>query len=75
MTLAWSILNNEPLASERSARDCEILSGLGLNAKVASHVRCHMTDVSEAIKSGGAGHPHVHGNIQSPQKVFTWQRT
>lgn len=29
-----------PLASEQSRKDCETIAGLGLRAKVLTHVRC-----------------------------------
>uniref|UniRef100_A0A2P2ICF3 Homocitrate synthase n=1 Tax=Hirondellea gigas TaxID=1518452 RepID=A0A2P2ICF3_9CRUS len=41
-----------PLASAQTAKDCEIISSMGLKAKIASHVRCNMVDVKEAINRG-----------------------
>lgn len=41
-----------PVASDQSAIDCEIISKMGLEAKVASHVRCHMLDIKTAIDCG-----------------------
>ncbi|KAI9222388.1 mitochondrial homocitrate synthase [Blastocladiella britannica] len=44
-----------PAASEQSRRDCALLAGLGLRAKVVAHVRCHMDDVRIAADTGVAG--------------------
>lgn len=44
-----------PVASEQAMKDCQKISGLGLHAKVLTHTRCHMTDVTAAVKSGVDG--------------------
>jgi homocitrate synthase len=44
-----------PVASDQALKDCIKIAGLSLNAKVLTHIRCHMTDATTAVKSG------VHG--------------
>eukprot|EP01125_Pyxidicula_operculata_P022708 TRINITY_DN9518_c0_g1_i1.p1 TRINITY_DN9518_c0_g1~~TRINITY_DN9518_c0_g1_i1.p1 ORF type:complete len:558 (-),score=142.81 TRINITY_DN9518_c0_g1_i1:90-1763(-) len=45
-----------PVASEQAFLDCQKISSLNLKkAKVLTHVRCHMTDVTAAVKSGVNG--------------------
>lgn len=44
-----------PAASEQSRNDCTVISGLGLKAKVLTHVRCHLDDVKLAIDTGVDG--------------------
>jgi homocitrate synthase len=44
-----------PVASEQALKDCTKISALGLQAKVLTHIRCHMTDASVAVKSGVQG--------------------
>ncbi|NQU49929.1 MAG: homocitrate synthase [Planctomycetes bacterium] len=41
-----------PAVSALAAADLRALSGLGLNARIATHVRCHLVDVDLAIKNG-----------------------
>ncbi len=44
-----------PVASPRSLEDLKIVAGLGLGAKVLTHVRCHMDDASVAVQTGVTG--------------------
>lgn len=44
-----------PAASPQSARDLEMIAGLGLKAKVLTHTRCHLNDVRLAIENGAQG--------------------
>ncbi|RPD65130.1 homocitrate synthase [Lentinus tigrinus ALCF2SS1-6] len=44
-----------PAASEQSRRDCEEICKLGLNAKVLTHIRCHMDDARIAVDTGVDG--------------------
>jgi homocitrate synthase len=44
-----------PVASPQSLADCKRIAGLGLNAKVLTHVRCHMDDAKVAIDTGVDG--------------------
>ncbi|KAI0291914.1 homocitrate synthase [Multifurca ochricompacta] len=44
-----------PAASEQSRRDCEAICKLGLNAKILTHIRCHMDDARIAIETGVDG--------------------
>ncbi|KAF2268762.1 homocitrate synthase [Lojkania enalia] len=45
-----------PAASEQSRRDCEAICKLGLkNAKILTHVRCHMDDARIAVETGVDG--------------------
>lgn len=44
-----------PAASETSFNDCKTIVGLGLKAKILTHIRCHMDDARIAVKTG------VHG--------------
>ena len=44
-----------PVASEQSRKDCEIISNLGLKAKILTHVRCHMDDAKVAVECGVDG--------------------
>ncbi|KAJ8653858.1 homocitrate synthase, mitochondrial [Lichtheimia ornata] len=44
-----------PAASEQSRNDCTVIAGLGLKAKVLTHVRCHLDDVKLAIDTGVDG--------------------
>ncbi|KAI0886786.1 homocitrate synthase [Annulohypoxylon maeteangense] len=44
-----------PVASLQSRLDCEIISKLGLKAKVLCHIRCNMGDARHAVESGVAG--------------------
>ncbi len=44
-----------PAASPQSRRDCERIAGLGLRAKILTHVRCHMDDARMAVETGADG--------------------
>ncbi len=44
-----------PVASPQSLADLRTIAGLGLRAKVLTHVRCHMDDASVAVETGVAG--------------------
>ena len=44
-----------PAASEQSRLDCKTICGLGLKAKILTHVRCHMDDAKLAIETGVDG--------------------
>ncbi len=44
-----------PCASTQSFEDCKAISNMGLEAKVLTHTRCHMEDVSLAVESGVDG--------------------
>ncbi|MEM7133141.1 MAG: homocitrate synthase [Chloroflexota bacterium] len=44
-----------PAASPNSREDCNRIAKLGLNAKVLTHVRCHMDDAKMAVDTGVDG--------------------
>lgn len=44
-----------PVASPQSRIDLNTIASLGLNAKVLTHVRCHMDDARVAVESGVTG--------------------
>jgi homocitrate synthase len=44
-----------PVASPQSLEDLKIVAGLGLKAKVLTHVRCHMDDARVAVQTGVTG--------------------
>jgi len=44
-----------PVASPQSLADLRTVAGLGLRAKVLTHVRCHMDDAAVAVQTGVAG--------------------
>ena len=44
-----------PAASPQSLEDLKTIAGLGLRAKVLTHVRCHMDDASVAVQTGVTG--------------------
>ena len=44
-----------PVASPQSARDLEQIAKLGLQARVVTHVRCHLADVRQAVECGAQG--------------------
>lgn len=44
-----------PVASPQSLADLKTIAALGLNAKVLTHVRCHMDDARIAVETGVAG--------------------
>lgn len=50
-----------PAASPQSRDDCTCISNLGLNAKILTHVRCHMDDAKLAIDTGVDGIDVVFG--------------
>ncbi len=44
-----------PVASPQSLVDLRTIAGLGLRAKVLTHVRCHMDDAAVAVQTGVVG--------------------
>jgi homocitrate synthase len=44
-----------PLASPQSLKDCEMIAGMDLNAKVLTHVRCNLEDARVAVECGVNG--------------------
>lgn len=50
-----------PAASPQSRLDCERIAGLGLRAKILTHVRCHMDDAKLAVDTGVDGIDVVFG--------------
>lgn len=44
-----------PAASQQAADDCRAASQLNLKAKILTHTRCHMNDVSAAVDTGVNG--------------------
>ncbi|MEN0021370.1 MAG: homocitrate synthase [Planctomycetota bacterium] len=44
-----------PMASPQSRDDCATIAGLGLNARILTHTRCHPDDVRTAIDTGVDG--------------------
>jgi homocitrate synthase len=44
-----------PQASPQSLADCEMIAGMGLNAKVLTHVRCNLEDAKVAVECGVDG--------------------
>ncbi|ROT43560.1 homocitrate synthase [Sodiomyces alkalinus F11] len=44
-----------PVASEQSFQDCKTICGLGLKAKILTHVRCNMEDAKAAVATGVDG--------------------
>ncbi|HIQ06205.1 MAG TPA: homocitrate synthase [Anaerolineae bacterium] len=44
-----------PAASPQSAADCRRIAGLGLKAKVLTHIRCHIDDARLAVDTGVDG--------------------
>jgi homocitrate synthase len=44
-----------PAASEQSRLDCETICQLNLNAKILTHIRCHMDDAKLAVETGVDG--------------------
>ena len=44
-----------PMASEQSAEDCCRIADLDLNAKILTHIRCHMDDAKRALDTGVDG--------------------
>lgn len=50
-----------PAASPQSREDIERITSLGLNAKILTHVRCHMDDARMAVETGVDGIDVVFG--------------
>lgn len=50
-----------PAASPQSRQDCTRISDLNLNAKILTHVRCHMDDAKLAVDTGVDGIDVVFG--------------
>jgi homocitrate synthase len=44
-----------PMASPQSYEDCKTIAGLGLRAKILTHIRCHMGDAEKAVATGVDG--------------------
>jgi homocitrate synthase len=44
-----------PVASPQSLEDLKTVAGLGLRAKILTHVRCHMDDAAVAVRTGVTG--------------------
>jgi homocitrate synthase len=44
-----------PCASPQSFKDCSLIAGLGLRAKILTHIRCCLADAQTAVTSGVAG--------------------
>ncbi|KAI1396379.1 hypothetical protein F4819DRAFT_475451 [Hypoxylon fuscum] len=44
-----------PVSSPQSYEDCKTICGLGLKAKILTHVRCNMEDAKKAIECGVDG--------------------
>lgn len=44
-----------PAASPRSLQDCHTIAGLGLKARILTHIRCAMGDAKLALDTGAAG--------------------
>lgn len=53
--MAVSVELVNPAASTQAAFDCKTIASMGLNAKVLTHTRCHMHDVTAAIECGVDG--------------------
>ncbi|GGL80455.1 homocitrate synthase [Deinococcus aerolatus] len=80
-----------PMVSAQTACDIRRLAGLNLNAKLLTHVRCHMEDVQRAVDTGVDGldllfgtssflREFSHGKnigqiIESAQTVIGWLKT
>ena len=50
-----------PCASPGSFEDCHAISQLGLNARILTHIRCHMDDARKAVEAGVDGVNLVFG--------------
>jgi homocitrate synthase len=46
---------SSPAASPQSARDLASIAGMGLRARVLTHIRCHPDDARLAVESGAQG--------------------
>lgn len=44
-----------PCASKQSEEDCKMIASRGLNAKILTHIRCHMDDARRAVDTGVDG--------------------
>lgn len=44
-----------PCASKQSEEDCKMIANRGLNAKILTHIRCHMDDARRAVDTGVDG--------------------
>ncbi|KEY75157.1 hypothetical protein S7711_01605 [Stachybotrys chartarum IBT 7711] len=44
-----------PVSSPQSYEDCKTICGLGLKAKILTHVRCNMEDAKKAVECGVQG--------------------
>ena len=80
-----------PMVSKQTAADIRKIVGLGLKAKLLTHVRCHMEDVQRAVDTGVDGldllfgtssflREFSHGKniaqiIESAQTVIGWLKT
>jgi homocitrate synthase len=80
-----------PLASPGCADDIRAIVGLGLNARILTHIRCHKDDAAVALETGVAGLDVVigtsshlrqfsHGKsidqiIETAAEVLTWIRS
>ncbi|MCZ6596546.1 MAG: homocitrate synthase [Planctomycetota bacterium] len=63
-----------PLASPRSRADCETIAGLGLKAKILTHVRCKLEDARVAVATGVDGVDVVIGT-SSKLREFSHNRS
>jgi len=63
-----------PMASPQSREDCAVIAGLGLNAKVLTHTRCHPEDARVAVETGVDGVDVVIGT-SSHLRRFSHGRT
>ncbi|MDB5044809.1 MAG: homocitrate synthase [Deinococcus sp.] len=80
-----------PMVSAQTQADIRQLTGLGLKAKILTHVRCHMEDVQRAVDTGVDGldllfgtssflREFSHGKnigqiIEAAQEVIGWIKT
>ncbi|PNP51462.1 hypothetical protein THARTR1_07902 [Trichoderma harzianum] len=57
-----------PVSSPQSYEDCKTICGLGLKAKILTHVRCNMEDAKKAVECGVDGVDLVIGTSSFLQK-------
>ncbi|KAI2632492.1 hypothetical protein GGS26DRAFT_78430 [Hypomontagnella submonticulosa] len=57
-----------PVSSPQSFEDCKTICGLGLKAKILTHVRCNMEDAKKAVECGVDGVDLVIGTSSFLQK-------
>ena len=57
-----------PAASQQSYEDCKTICGLGLKAKILTHIRCHMDDAKLALSTGVDGLDVVIGTSKYLQE-------